>query len=161
MQTHGAVISRSKDSPAGDYLGYQYTTAQFMRCPCMYGYAGTKRHTAFQYGFGVDTGPQVLYDIQNHFRKKFGLTTKQIPDCWVINVYYSEHKFIAWHSDDDHLFGALDGPAEILSISLGADGVFCVKPKSESSTAHALGLGKKHFEKAIEQRNLRRLGSRK
>ena len=159
MQSHGAVISRSIDSPvAGE--PYQYTTAQFMRCPCMYGYAGTKRHTAFQYGFGVDTGPQVLYDIQNHFRKKFGLTTKQIPDCWVINVYYSEHKFIAWHSDDDHLFGALDGPAEILSISLGAEGVFCVKPKAESSTAYALGLPKK-CEKAIESRNLRRLGSRK
>ena len=51
MQTHGAVISRSKDSPDIDYAGYQYKTAQFMNCPCMYEYAGT----------GADPGPQVLF----------------------------------------------------------------------------------------------------
>ena len=77
--------------------------------------------------------PQVLYEIQKHFQRKFGLTSDQIPDCWVINSYNTADKFIDWHSDDDHLFGALDGPAEILSISLGADGVFCVKPNAESS----------------------------
>jgi len=33
LNTHGAVISRSKDSPDIDYAGYQYKTAQFMNCP--------------------------------------------------------------------------------------------------------------------------------
>ena len=51
MKTHGAVISRSKDSPDIDYAGYQYKTAQFMNCPCMYEYAGTR----------ADPGPQVLF----------------------------------------------------------------------------------------------------
>ena len=51
MNTQGAVISRSKDSPDIDYAGYQYKTAQFMNCPCMYEYAGTS----------ADPGPQVLF----------------------------------------------------------------------------------------------------
>ena len=62
MKTHGAVISRSKDSPDIDYAGYQYKTAQFMNCPCMYEYAGTAKHKAYQLcGFGADPGPQVLF----------------------------------------------------------------------------------------------------
>ena len=76
-------------------------------------------------------GPQVLYDIQKHFQRH----TDQIPDCWVINSYNTAEKFIDWHSDDDHLFGALDGPAEILSISLGADGMFSVSQGVSESSA--------------------------
>ena len=102
-------------------------TVQFMRCACIYGCAGTA------YGFGAGQGPQVLYDILNYFQRKFQLTSDQIPDCWVINSYNTADKFIDWHTDDDHLFGALDGPAEILAISLGADGVFNVSPNAESS----------------------------
>ena len=121
MKTHGAVISRSQHSPDIDYAGHQYKTAQFMNCPCMYEYAGTAKHKAYQLcGFGADTGPQVLYDIKQYFRQLFGLTNDQTPDCWIINGYYTEDKFINWHADDDHLFGAMDGKAEILSISLGA-----------------------------------------
>ena len=51
LKTHGAVISKSKDSPDTDCAGYQYKTAQFMNCPCMYEYAGTS----------ADPGPQVLF----------------------------------------------------------------------------------------------------
>ena len=161
LKTHGAVISKSKDSPDTDCAGYQYKTAQFMNCPCMYEYAGTARHKAFQLcGFGADAGPQVLYDIKQHFRQSFGLTNDQTPDCWVINAYYTEDKFIDWHADDAPLFGAMDGKAEILSISLGADAVFCIKPTAESSTAQFLGLPKNKCEKAIRERNMRRLGSR-
>ena len=161
MKTHGAVISRSIDSPDADYQGYQYTTAQFMNCPCMYDYAGTAKHKAYQLcGFGADPGPQVLYDMKQHFRQSFGLTNDQTPDCWVINAYYTEDKFIDWHADDDRLFGAMDVKAEILSISLGADAVFCIKPTAESSTAQFLGLPKNKCEKAIKDRNMRRLGSR-
>ena len=61
MKTHGAVISRSIDSPDTDYAGYQYKTAQFMNCPCMYDYGGTARHKPFMCGFGADPGPQVLF----------------------------------------------------------------------------------------------------
>ena len=162
MKTHGAVISRSKDSPDIDYAGYQYKTAQFMNCPCMYDYSGTAKHKAYQLcGFGADPGPQVLYDIKQHFRRLFRLTNDQTPDCWVINAYYTEDKYIDWHADDDRLFGAMDGKAEILSISLGADAVFGIKPTAESSTAQFLGLPKNKCEKAIQERNMRRLGSRR
>ena len=160
LNTYGAVISKSKDSPDGDYAGYQYKTAQFMNCPCMYAYAGTARHKSYMCGFGADQGPQVIYDMKQHFRRKFGLTWAQTPDCWVINGYYTEDKYINWHADDDHLFGAMDGKAEILSISFGADAVFCIKPTAGSSTAQFLGLPKKKCETQIEERNLRRLGSR-
>ena len=69
LNTLGAVISRSKDSPDADYAGYQYKTAQFMNCPCMYAYAGTAKHKAYNLcGFGADEGPQVLYDIKQYFR---------------------------------------------------------------------------------------------
>ena len=71
MKTHGAVISRSIDSPDADYAGYQYKTAQFMNCPCMYAYAGTAKHKAYKLcGFGEDPGPQVLFwqiGSQNRF----------------------------------------------------------------------------------------------
>ena len=161
LNTHGAVISRSKDSPDADYAGYQYKTAQFMNCPCMYAYAGTAKHKAYPLcGFGAETGPQVLHDIKQYFRRLFRLTHDQTPDCWVINAYYTEDKFIDWHADDDHLFGAMDGKAEILSVSLGADAVFCIKPTAESSTAQFLGLPKNRCEKAIRERDMRRLGSR-
>ena len=162
LNTLGAVISRSKDSPDADYAGYQYKTAQFMNCPCMYAYAGTAKHKAYNLcGFGADEGPQVLYDIKQYFRRLLGLTPEETPDCWVINGYYTEDKYIDWHADDDRLFGAMDGEAEILSISLGADAVFCIKPTAESSTAQFLGLPKHKCEKAIKDRNMRRLGSRR
>ena len=62
LNTYGAVISRSIDSPDANYAGYQYKTAQFMNCPCMYEYAGTAKHKAYQLcGFGADPGPQVLF----------------------------------------------------------------------------------------------------
>ena len=161
MKTHGAVISRSKDSPDIDYAGYQYKTAQFMNCPCMYAYAGTAKHKAYKLcGFGEDKGPQVLYDIKQYFRQLFGLSQEETPDCWVINGYYTADKYIDWHADDDRLFGAMDGEAEILSISLGADAVFCIKPTAESRTAQFLGLPKNKCEKQIQERNMRRLGSR-
>ena len=161
LNTYGAVISRSIDSPDAAYAGYQYKTAQFMNCPCMYEYAGTAKHKAYQLcGFGADPGPQVVYDMKQHFRQAFGLTNDQTPDCWVINAFYTEDKYIDWHADDDPLFGAMDGKAEILSISLGADAVFCIKPTAESSTAQFLGLPKNKCEKAIKDRNMRRLGSR-
>ena len=161
LNTYGAVISRSKDSPDIHYAGYQYKTAQFMNCPCTYEYAGTAKHKAYQLcGFGADPGPQVLYDIKQHFRQSFGLTNDQTPDCWVINAYYTEDKFIDWHADDDRLFGAMDGKAEILSISLGADTVFCIKPTVHSNTADFLELPRNKCEKAIKDRNYRRLGSR-
>ena len=97
----------------------------------------------------------MLYDIQNHFQSGSRLhrvlmrydqldydwsdhvaftAYDQIPDCWLINSYSTADKFIDWHSDDGHLFGALDGPAEILAISLGADGVFNVSSNAESSS---------------------------
>ena len=104
-------------------------TVQFMRCACIYGYARTA------YGFGAGQGPQVLYDILNYFQRKFQLTSDQIPDSWQINSYNTEEQFIGWHSDDHHLFGALDGPAEILSISLGADGMFSVSQGVSESSA--------------------------
>ena len=160
LNTYGAVISKSKDSPDGEYAGYQYKTAQFMNCPCMYAYAGTARHKSYMCGFGADQGPQVIYDMKQHFRQLFGLTNDQIPDCWIINGYYTQDKYINWHADDDHLFGAMDGNAEILSISLGADTVFCIKPTVDSKTAQFLGLPKNKCEKAIKDRNMRRLGSR-
>ena len=111
-------------------------------------------------GFGADEGPQVIYDMKQHFRHQFGLTNEQLPDCWIINGYYTDDKYIDWHADDDHLFGAMHGNAEILSISLGADTVFCIKPTAESSTAQFLGLPKNKCEKQIQERNMRRLGSR-
>ena len=55
LNTYGAVIGRSKDSPDATYAGYQYKTAQFMNCPCMYAYAGTSKHKAYNLcGFGAD-----------------------------------------------------------------------------------------------------------
>ena len=161
LNTHGAVISRSTNSPDADYAGYQYRTAQFMNCPCMYAYAGTAKHKAYKLcGFGEDKGPQVLYDIKQYFRQLFGLSQEETPDCWVINGYYTADKYIDWHADDDRLFGAMDGEAEILSISLGADAVFCIKPTAESSTAQFLGLPKNRCETKIRERDMRRLGSR-
>ena len=161
LNTYGAVISRSIDSPDAAYAGYQYKTAQFMNCPCMYGYAGTAKHKAFNLcGFGADKGPQVIYDMKQYFGQLFGLTKDQIPDCWIINGYYTDDKYIDWHADDDHLFGAMDGNAEILSISLGADTVFCIKPTVHSNTADFLELPRNKCEKAIKDRNYRRLGSR-
>ena len=161
LNTYGAVISKSIDSPDANYAGYQYKTAQFMNCPCMYAYAGTARHKAFNLcGFGADQGPQVIYDMKQHFRHQFGLTNEQLPDCWIINGYYTDDKYIDWHADDDRLFGAMEGNAEILSISLGADTVFCIKPTAHSKTADFLELPRNKCEKAIKDRNYRRLGSR-
>ena len=39
LVAHPDCVDLLRNTP---YLGYRYTTAQFMRCPCMYGYAGIK-----------------------------------------------------------------------------------------------------------------------
>ena len=81
-------------------------------------------------------GPQVLYDIQGlrclHrvLMRYDQLDYDQIPDCWIINYYNAAEKFIDWHSDDDP-----DGLAEILSINLGADGMFSVSQGVSESSA--------------------------
>ena len=60
--------------------------------------------------------------------KKFGLTDPDdLPDCWVVNVYNDDKKYIDWHSDNHPLFDAAENKADIWSISLGADGLFGVK----------------------------------
>ena len=51
--------------------------------------------------------------------------------------------------EKDALFGALDAETEIISLSFGADGVFCLKPRPGQALASALGLGRKRFERRI------------
>jgi len=102
-----------------------------------------------------DTGgaefPRIL---DQYMQSELGLQRANIPDCLVINVYEA-NQYIQWHTDDDPLFDTQNREVEILSISLGADGVFCAQPQPQSKGANALGLwGRKARAKIIEK-NLR------
>ena len=59
-----------------------------------------------------------------------------LPDCWVFNVYNDDKKYIAWHNDQHELFDAVENPADIWSISFGADGLFGVK-MTQSTPLHS------------------------
>ena len=82
------------------------------------------------------------------------MSLKDIPQCWVINFYTAE-KFIPWHTDEDPLFNALEQETEIVSFSLGPDGVFCIQPRQKHALAYTLGVGGKRQGTKIEEWDLR------
>ena len=155
LRAHGAPISRPQNTNAVT-LPYQYTTAQFIRgpCTCKYDYAGTAKHRVFQYGFGIEDGPSVIAEVDQYFRNTFNLSGPSIPSMWVVNAYTAE-KYIDWHTDEAPLFGALDAETEIVSLSLGPDGVFCIQPRTGQSFAAELGLAGKKLTDKIAERGLR------
>ena len=53
--------------------------------------------------------------------------------------------------EKDALFGALDAETEIISLSFGADGVFCLKPRPGQRLASALGFGRKRQDSRINE----------
>ena len=151
MASHGAPLSRPPNSTA-ICAGHQYRTARFMRfpCTCSYDYAGTRQHRQFHYGAPGQDAP-VLSGIDEYLRITFGLPAEAVPDCWVINAY-ADDNYIDWHTDEDPMFGALDGETEIISISLGPDGVFCVRPRAREALARSLGVtGSAQVTKIIER----------
>ena len=77
--------------------------------------------------------------LDQYMQSELGLQRVNIPDCLVVNVYGEEH-YIKWHTDDDPLFDTQNREVEILSISLGADGVFCVQPQPHSVAANAMNI---------------------
>ena len=56
---------------------------------------------------------------------------------WVVNAYTADN-YSVWHADEDPLFGVLDAEAEIVSLSLGPDGVFCIQPRTGQSFAESI-----------------------
>ena len=118
IEPYTAYISRSLESPA-DLAPERYRTAQFMRgpCTCKYDYAGTARHKSFSYKLGNDVGPSILDEIEDHFMNNFGFEdVSSVPDCWVVNVYEEDSKYIPWHADDDDIFDAVMHPADIVLL---------------------------------------------
>ena len=72
---------------------------------------------------------------KDHLMLAFGFEDlAELPDCWVLNAYEEPSKHIDWHADDDALFDAVENQAVIVSISLGADGLFAYR--SECSIGH-------------------------
>jgi len=84
----------------------------------------------------------------------FDLAPAEVPDCLVMNVYGPD-EYIQWHHDEDDLFQTQQNPVEILSLTLGCDGVFCVQPRPASAAAHALRLPINKTTARIAERNLR------
>ena len=77
-------------------------------------------------------GPAVVEGIDQYMQSRFNLNADDTPDCWVQNVY-EEDEYIHWHHDDEKLFRTQDSQFEMLSLSFGADGGFCVQPRAGSS----------------------------
>ena len=99
----------------------------------------------------------MLCRIEEYLQSTFQWAREAIPECWVLNSYTAD-QFIRWHTDADDLFGALNQETEIVSFSLGPDGVFCIKPrtgKSLATLAGALGVTGKWQDDQISERGLR------
>ena len=134
------------------FQAHQYKTCCYTRCPCKYAYAGTKNHKVLMYN---DTeGANFPRRLDQYMQSELGLQRVNIPDCLVVNVYGEEH-YIKWHTDDDPLFDTQNREVEILSISLGADGVFCVQPQPHSVAANAMNIKGKKSSARIMERDLR------
>ena len=99
-------------------------------------------------------GPQAPRLLDQYMQSELGLQRVNIPDCLVMNLYEA-HQYIAWHNDENPLFDTQSRKVEILSLSLGCDGVFCVQPRPGSHGAKALGLRGKKTEEKIREKNLR------
>ena len=99
---------------------------------CKYDYAGTKRHV--RYRIGEPDTPAVVNEILEYLQDMWNLSSNEVPDCVVVN-WYDASKGIDWHADDEYLFKDEEQPTEILSLSLGADGVFCVRPRRGTNTS--------------------------
>ena len=77
---------------------------------------------------------------------KFGFEdVSSVPDCWVVNVYEEDTKYIPWHADDDDIFDAVKKPANIVSLSFGADALFAFRCKTQTDFAsRALNMTPRH-----------------
>ena len=155
MNLHSAYIPRPPNTTLSQDDLEPFATAHAARAPCACAhYARTSQHHRFQYGIANDSSFAFLSELEQYLMTTFSLPLSDIPNYWVINVY-NDTTSTDWHTDEDELFGALEAETEILSFSLGADGLFAIKPRTGQQLAQALGLGGRHVEQRIKQLGLR------
>ena len=79
-------------------------------------------------------GAKVPRMLPQYMQSELSFQRVNILDCLVLNLY-AANEYIQWHTDDNVHFDTQYRKVEILSIFLGADGVFCVQPQPGSQGA--------------------------
>ena len=107
--------------------------------------------------FGSLNAPKILFFQENcsfgSFAFKKSLLSSNLKDC------------AGWHSDDENLFGAVEKPTTIVSVSFGSRRVFEIKSKyTEDAESFYLDHGSvltmdEYFQKHIKHRLVKDLGA--
>ena len=106
-----------------------YSTVQAVlnECTCKYDYEGAAKHTLNHLWEGKDNGVcQVLLNSLEWVKHNLGLERSLLFNEVVANEYaHIKEEYTPWHSDTSPL---LDDEGLIVSVTLGAPGVFCFAP---------------------------------
>ena len=126
------MFERKSRENGGTKLGTNkkfYSTLQAVvnECTCKYNYAGTARHVVVQLREGEHNGVcEVLSKSMEWVNDKLGLERSLEFNELVTNQYdIGKEEYTPWHTDKNPLLGR---ESLIVSLTLGAPGVFCFAP---------------------------------
>ncbi|CAK0818189.1 unnamed protein product [Prorocentrum cordatum] len=119
-------------------------------CACTYRYSGTS--------WPAQQMDPWFLEITKRVCAECGIT--DIPNCCNVNLYEDGKQTVGWHSDDEPLFDSLTQDTLIISLSLGAQRTFLIRPNADQSQVTKVvladgdimtmeGLTQKHYKHSV------------
>ena len=114
-------------------LSWRYNTSTFVRrpCSCKYKYPGfdEERHKTVHFDEACDATTATVVEICRHLSDIAKVPSGKLPDVVVVNPYAEAASCIAWHSDDQPDFDAVENTAYIIGLSFRLPGKFLWRRK--------------------------------
>lgn len=101
-------------------------------CTCPYNYGGAVVK-AKQF-------PDWMHELLQQVMPLCGLSEEEWPNSCNVNLYVNADA-LSWHADDEPLMDTPDGNCCIVSLSLGQERTFQLKPNGDQEASHELKLG--------------------
>ena len=130
--------SRSVDAK-GSKLWYRTLQATSGECLCKYEYEAVARHVPHK----IKDAPllEKMTEFVNAHYAEVDRGCEQFFNQILVNVYSRQRdEYVPWHSDQAPLYADY---TDIVSISVGAPGLYCYMPNKKSSAPLTQELGKK------------------
>ena len=113
------------------YSNLRHDTLWFVKHPCNCQYSYSK------YNIPSSPMPPILISLMEAVGQITG--SVGLNSCNT-NLYAEAHNALGWHKDDESLFQAHRQNADIISVSLGAERIFCIR-NTFNGTEYPIPLG--------------------